>query len=184
MSSGVDAGSQLGTLRAMAHPVRLRILSLLTGSALSAAEVARELGLTHANASYHVRQLHDVGLLVLAEEQSIRGGKAKRYRYDPEHPGSSSGDLEANALYYQAIAAELVHRATTRAGTGRKGTSSDAELWVSEEAWSEAVQQVATAVLDLHRAARPPRTPDTVHVSVTTALFEMTETSETTEVRR
>ena len=31
-------------LRAVAHPVRLRILSLLTGTELSAAEVARELG--------------------------------------------------------------------------------------------------------------------------------------------
>ena len=38
-------------LRALAHPVRLRILSLLTGADLTAADVARELGITHANAS-------------------------------------------------------------------------------------------------------------------------------------
>ena len=42
-------------LRALAHPVRLRILSLLTGADLTAADVARELGITHANASYHLR---------------------------------------------------------------------------------------------------------------------------------
>ena len=44
-------------LRAVAHPVRLRILSLLTGAAMTATEVAAELGLTHANASYHLRRL-------------------------------------------------------------------------------------------------------------------------------
>ena len=38
-------------LRATAHPVRLRILSLLTVEAMSAADVARALDLTHANAS-------------------------------------------------------------------------------------------------------------------------------------
>ena len=37
-------------LRALAHPVRLRILSLLTGGDLSAADVARKLEITHANA--------------------------------------------------------------------------------------------------------------------------------------
>ena len=69
-------------LRAMAHPVRLRILSLLTGAALTAADVARELGLTHANASYHLRQLLAVGQIEVAGQERIRGGAAKRYRYD------------------------------------------------------------------------------------------------------
>lgn len=48
-------------LRALAHPLRLRILSLLTGQAMSAAEVARALGCTQANASYHLRLLASVG---------------------------------------------------------------------------------------------------------------------------
>ena len=71
-------------LRAVAHPVRLRILSLLTGSAMSAAEVARELDLTHANASYHLRILLESGTVVEAGEERIRGGVAKRYRYPHE----------------------------------------------------------------------------------------------------
>ena len=48
---------QLSSLRSVAHPLRLRMLSLLTGTSMSAAEVARELEITHANASYHLRQL-------------------------------------------------------------------------------------------------------------------------------
>jgi len=184
MSSGVDdqAGTgtadrsdkvQLAALRAMAHPVRMRMLSLLTGTAMSAAEVARELDLTHANASYHLRLLSDAGLLLDAGEESIRGGKAKRYRYDVTHPGSSSSDVTSNALFYQSMAAELVRRATTRTGVGARGSSSDAELWVSPETWSDAVDRVTAATVDLHLAAQAPRTEGTIHVSVTTALFEM-----------
>ena len=71
---------QVVSLRALAHPVRLRMLSLLTGAPLSAAEVAREFGLTHANASYHLRQLLAAGQLVDAGQATIRGGRAKRYR--------------------------------------------------------------------------------------------------------
>jgi DNA-binding transcriptional ArsR family regulator len=183
MSSGVDDRAtpgradkaDLNSLRAMAHPARMQILSLLTGTAMSAAEVARELGLTHANASYHLRLLHNAGLLVDAGEESIRGGKAKRYRYDLTHPGSSSPDAKVNALYYEAVAAELVRRAAARTRTGVevRGTSSDAELWVTPEVWTEAVELVSKAAHDLHVAARPPRTPGTVHVSLTTALFAM-----------
>ena len=81
---------EVGGLRALAHPVRLRILSLLTGTALSAAEIARELGISHANASYHVRQLAAAGELVEAGEERIRGGVAKRYR----HPWRSAGSKD------------------------------------------------------------------------------------------
>ena len=56
----------------MAHPVRLRMLSLLTGASLTAADIARELGLTHANASYHLRNLLTAGLIVQAGEERIR----------------------------------------------------------------------------------------------------------------
>ncbi|MGI8954187.1 MAG: helix-turn-helix domain-containing protein, partial [Nocardioidaceae bacterium] len=40
--------SEVATLRAPAHPVRLQMLSLLTGAAMSAAELARELHITQA----------------------------------------------------------------------------------------------------------------------------------------
>src|SRR5262245_28201919 len=84
MSLGVASDGGVEALRALAHPIRLRILSLLTGASMTAAEVARELGLTHANASYHLRQLREAGTIQVAGEERIRGGTAKRYRYDPD----------------------------------------------------------------------------------------------------
>lgn len=85
MSLGDAPERGQAALRAMAHPVRLQIMSLLTGASLTAAEVARELDLTHANASYHLRSLLAAKVIVPAGEEKIRGGLAKRYRYDAAH---------------------------------------------------------------------------------------------------
>ncbi len=92
--TAVEAGhqqAQVSAMRALAHPVRLQILSLLTGTAMSASEVARELGITQANASYHLRQLVDAHELVEAGEEKIRGGVAKRYRHPWESGPRSTG---------------------------------------------------------------------------------------------
>ena len=160
-------------LRATAHPVRLRILSLLTAEAMSAAEVARALDLTHANASYHLRQLHDVGELVVESEERIRGGVAKRYRYDAtrEVADRSSG-VDDRVAYARAAALE-VERRLREAGRG-SGASSDLEAWVPVDAWRRALDLLHEASHLLHATARPAGTPDTVHVSLTTNAFTMT----------
>jgi DNA-binding transcriptional ArsR family regulator len=165
-------------LRALAHPLRLRMLSLLTSVALTAAEVARELSLNHANASYHLRQLHAAGLIELVGQEQIRGGQAKRYRYlvgaepKPTGPAPGSPPGEAHALLYAALAAELRRRSSLlRHHRGNHLT--DAELWVDPTVWAEVRQRVTAASTDLHRAARAPRTPDTIRVNATMALFEM-----------
>jgi hypothetical protein len=44
---------------------------------------------------------------------------------------------------------------------------------VPPEAWERALEKVLSAVEDLHRAAQPVRAEGALHVSITTALFEM-----------
>ena len=61
VDEGLTDPRAVSALRSVAHPVRLRILSLVTAEAMSAADVARALDLTHANALYHLRVLHDAG---------------------------------------------------------------------------------------------------------------------------
>jgi len=159
-------------LRVTAHPVRLRILSMLTAEPMSAAEVARALDLTHANASYHLRQLHAAGALVLEEEQKIRGGTAKRYRYDPHadvSPGAAT--VEERVAYFRANFLE-VERRLLDAAPGAS-PSSDLEAWVSVETWHRALQLLHDASHLLHAEAQPPGTPDTVHVSATSVAFTM-----------
>lgn len=161
---------EITSLRAAAHPLRLRMLSLLTASAMSAAEVARELDVTHANASYHLRQLYDAGMIVVESEERIRGGVARRYRYSIEHPepAPTSRDLVGDV---GAMTAELQRRIRQRK-PGR-GNFTDAELWVSEETWEQALELLLRASHLVHEQAQPPRTPGTIPINLTVAAFLM-----------
>ena len=160
-------------LRATAHPVRVRILSLVTAEAMSAADVARALDITHANASYHLRLLHDIGELVVESEETIRGGRAKRYRYDAtrEVPDRTSA-VDDRVAYARANALEVERRLRDAATGG--GSSSDLEAWVPVEAWHRALDLMHEASHLLHAAALPARTEGTVHISATTNAFTMT----------
>lgn len=160
-------------LRATAHPLRLRILSLLTGEAMSAAEVARTLGVTHANASYHLRQLHDAGELVLDGEEKIRGGTARRYRYDATRDVRDRRPGTDDRIAYARANALEVERRLLDAAPGA-ASSSDLEAWVDVESWHRALDLLHEASHLLHAAARPAGTEGTVHVSATTNAFTMT----------
>lgn len=164
---------EVAKLRAAAHPIRLRILSLLTGAAMSAAEIARELDISQANASYHLRFLAQAGLVEEAGEEQIRGGVAKRYRH-PRGTGvreAGDEDPEGAFLVWQAVANELVRRAQdVQPGPG---AMCDAELWVTPEVWKQVTDQAAAASRLLHDHAQPPRTEGTIHVNATMALFLM-----------
>jgi len=171
--------SALDELRATAHPIRLRLLSLLTGVAMSAAEAGRELGLSQATASYHLRVLERVGLVEVVEVVTIRGGEAKRYRHlssaqpFPVVPAPDDGadDDAERARYVEALADELRRRSPRRVAGPQ--ISTDAELWVDAETWQRVVRHVGHASALLHAAAQRPRTPGTNPVSMTAALFPM-----------
>jgi DNA-binding transcriptional ArsR family regulator len=166
---------EIASLRAIAHPLRLRILSLLTGAELSAAEVARELDITHANASYHLRVLADAGEVVVAGEEKIRGGVARRYRHPWDRPGqgrSGTTDRRTEAMYARAMADELVRRFSDRKPRTRSHLT-DAELWVTPQTWQRVRDLVVEAAELVHAEALPPRTSGTVHVNMSAALFEM-----------
>lgn len=159
-------------LRATAHPVRLQILSLLTGAEMSAAEVARELDLTHANASYHLRLLLGAGQLEVASEEHIRGGVAKRYRHPwRDHGTRGRSTAEGRLAWARAMSVELVRRVAWWGE--RDDTFIDAELWVSEEDYLAVRGSLQEASTRLHATAQPPRTEGTIKVSMTAALFEM-----------
>ncbi|MEU8080794.1 helix-turn-helix domain-containing protein [Catellatospora citrea] len=174
-----------GDLRALAHPIRLRILSLLTGAEMTAAEVARELGITHANASYHLRLLLNADSIEVAGEERIRGGQAKRYRYDvnkaftppPDRAHPQPDDVQ---IVYAALAAELQRRAREIVtGPEAVGTLTDAELWVDLDEWKQIRDRVARASEHLHRIAQRPHSPGTVRVSASIALFRMRDAAPT-----
>ena len=163
-------------LRATAHPLRLQMLSLLTGAELSAAEVARELGITHANASYHLRVLARAGEVVEAGEERVRGGVAKRYRHPWQQrskgTGSAPEERPDRELEVRTMTEELLRRHALRELPGR-ALYCDAELWVDDEVWTEALALVERAAVLVHDRARPPRSEGARKVALTVAAFGM-----------
>lgn len=170
MSLEVTAGQQ-EQLRALAHPVRVRILSLLTGNAMSSAELARELAMKHAAVSYHVRHLEKAGYLEVAETRTVRGGHERRYRYRAGGGGGGQWSGEDPQLVVRAVTGELIRRLAE--GQSRWRAFADAELWVDPGVWEDVRERVRAAMIDLHSAAQPPRSAGSVHVSVTALLFEV-----------
>jgi predicted ArsR family transcriptional regulator len=171
----LEIAERLIPLRAMAHPVRLRILSLTAGAAMSASEIADELGIAHAAASYHARQLADAGLLQVvdgAAERSRPGRPPVRYRY----VAASSERLdrsESQEALWAAAFHDLERRLHARI---RHRVGADAEVWLSPDDF-ERVCALAQAISDLiHDRARPPRAQGTVHASVTVMTFELGDT--------
>ncbi|WP_030906779.1 ArsR/SmtB family transcription factor [Streptosporangium amethystogenes] len=161
-------------LRALANPLRIRIVSLLTGASMSATEVARELDIAHASASYHLRQLAEAGFLEQVDEQPARGGRGRPrrcYRYD--HSSRMRLDRSGSRPLYEAMFVDLARRLERAHG---RRTSMDAEVWLDGPVWEEVVGLIDQAVAMVHDKARPPRSDGSVKVSMTALLLEMGDT--------
>ncbi len=167
-----DQGA-VNALRATAHPVRIRMLSILTNVEMSASDLARELDITTANASYHLRYLAKAGLVIEAGETQIRGGVAKLYTHPWEASVSSVGATpDDRASYVRSLADELLRRAAHRPETSRM-YSADGEFWVSASVRARALELLTEASGLLHGGNHRPRTEGTQQVSLTVALFDM-----------
>jgi DNA-binding transcriptional ArsR family regulator len=66
--------------RALAHPLRMRILAALDHGEASPSEVADVLGVSLPKLSYHFQVLRDMGLIELARTTRVRGAVQHHYR--------------------------------------------------------------------------------------------------------
>jgi DNA-binding transcriptional ArsR family regulator len=67
-------------VKALAHPLRVRILALLENRVATPKQIAAELGLRLENVSYHVRILRDYGFIKLERKKQVRGAVEHHYR--------------------------------------------------------------------------------------------------------
>jgi DNA-binding transcriptional ArsR family regulator len=67
-------------VKALAHPVRVRILGILEHRTATPKELAAELGLPLENTSYHVRTLLKFGFIRLERKRQVRGAVEHHYR--------------------------------------------------------------------------------------------------------
>lgn len=66
--------------KALAHPLRVQLLSLLNEGVASPNELAKKLDEPLTNVSYHVRMLHDLGCIELVDTEPRRGALEHYYR--------------------------------------------------------------------------------------------------------
>jgi DNA-binding transcriptional ArsR family regulator len=96
-------------LKALAHPVRLRLLGLLrTEGASTASRLAERLGLNSGATSYHLRQLAEHGFVV---EDAGRGNARERWwraahrsTHVPESYSDEESARDAREAFSQAVA--------------------------------------------------------------------------------
>ena len=130
----------------------------------------------HASASYHLRSLHDAGLVALAEERTVNGGLERRYRVvDP--PEGPVGDEPTSTEDWMALVAAftaILQQRAARVSTAPKWFA-DAELWAPAEAVVRARQRMHSVLRDLQQAAVDPAAHSARRVSASALLFEMDE---------
>ncbi len=67
-------------VKALAHPIRMKILNILDERTATPKELAEALGLPLENVSYHVRTLKDFGFIKLERTRQVRGAVEHHYK--------------------------------------------------------------------------------------------------------
>src|SRR5918997_5933312 len=67
-------------VKALAHPIRMKILNILDERMATPKELAELLGLPLENVSYHVRTLKDFGFIKLERTRQVRGAVEHHYK--------------------------------------------------------------------------------------------------------
>jgi DNA-binding transcriptional ArsR family regulator len=107
------------SLRALAHPLRLRLLGLLTADGpATATGLAARVGESSGTTSWHLRLLAEQGLI---EEVPERGNRRERWwrsaqdrtQVDWAEVSGGTEDSEAMRLYLHEVLAADFHRAST-----------------------------------------------------------------------
>jgi DNA-binding transcriptional ArsR family regulator len=138
----------------MAHPLRIRILRILTEKVASPKEIAEAIGEPPGNVAYHARVLFDLGCTELVRTASRRGAREHFYRAKADAFTSSSKWRSLPRLVRGEIAAaafrELYLRVTSaleaRTFQRRDGSNlSCLPFQVDEAGWEEVVEIVAVA---------------------------------------
>jgi len=96
--------SDPSVIKALTHPLRVQILRALEERVASPSELADEIGAPLGNVSYHVRQLHSLGLIKLVKKTPRRGAIEHHYKALARSPVS---ELMLDDRGFKEVAKEL-----------------------------------------------------------------------------
>ena len=91
-------------VKAMSHPLRVRILAMLDERKASPNQLSGWLGATLGTVAYHVRTLQEFGLVELVDETRVRGAVEHHYRAKKRPRATEDGWADARPVAKQAAA--------------------------------------------------------------------------------
>jgi DNA-binding transcriptional ArsR family regulator len=91
-------------VKAMSHPLRVRILAMLDERKASPNQLSGWLGATLGTVAYHVRTLQEFGLVELVDETRVRGAVEHHYRSKKRPRATEDGWADARPVAKQAAA--------------------------------------------------------------------------------
>jgi len=175
-------------VKAMSHPLRVRILALLDERIASPVELAGWLGATLGTTAYHVRTLESMGLIELVRETRVRGAVEHHYRSRERPRVSDEAWAQAPPIAKQAAVSSSLQtidayaRAASAAGGFDHGNShlTRTALRLDARGWndlSRACMRLLAQVDRIEEAAkerieRNPQTGETSNVALVMMLFE------------
>ena len=139
-------------IKALAHPLRVRILSILeTRDMASPNEMAEELGVSLGVMSYHVRRLHALGFLELVKRTPRRGAIEHHYRAKARPRVTDEGWAETPSIVKRAMVGASLQQITgyINAAAGQGGFDrgdahlSRTVLMLDDEGWKELAGEMA-----------------------------------------
>jgi DNA-binding transcriptional ArsR family regulator len=121
-------------IKALGHPVRLRVLDILNARVASPSELAKELEEPLGNVAYHVKILEETGSIELVRTAPVRGALEHFYRattdvsatwldLDDEACEEVTGSVQALVARAEELEKEAAPRLAGRAPSERHSTA-------------------------------------------------------------
>jgi DNA-binding transcriptional ArsR family regulator len=138
-------------VKALAHPLRVQILSTLEDRVASPSDLALELDAPLGNVSYHVRTLADLGLVKLVKRRTRRGAVEHYYQARGRAQVSNRAWAQVPGVVKRSMVAVALEQALDQAGAAAAAGGFDHEdsnlsrqsVTLDTEGWSELSQAVS-----------------------------------------
>jgi len=189
-------------VKAMSHPLRVRILAMLDERKASPNQLAGWLGASLGTVAYHVRTLEQLGLIELVDETRVRGAVEHHYRARARPVVSADGWAAAPPIAKQAavgssldVIAEYARQSAASGGFDREDAQLRRQLVKLDArgfaALSKAVDKLFEQIGKIEdaaadRIAKDPHADDIVEAGLGVMLFDAVRLSgaEGTDARK
>jgi DNA-binding transcriptional ArsR family regulator len=163
-------------VKALAHPMRVRIMAILERRSATPKELAVMLGVRLENVSYHVRILRDLGYIRLERKRMVRGAVEHRYAMNVRPRITANAWEQLPAIAREALDAaslDQIWEIVTRAAAQDKMARPESQLTrrhalLDEQGFVEMSQIISNAserLIEIERqAAKRLRTHTTPEV--------------------